>query len=181
MDVNNKPLATLIHISDLHFCDKFTNVETRFKKLLAKLPFLRGTFAHSYQATRALSIRINQILKDRKDTGVPTGVVFTGDLTRGGFLKELQIGFNFLREAYLVGAGEPVGLKLGKDIQKIDFNSSPRLFYVPGNHDIWQRKDPQVFNTFPKLFPVPYPKEWILRTNSRPIHLYGLNSTYTNP
>jgi hypothetical protein len=83
-NINEKLLASLIHISDLHFCDKFTNDESTVKQYLSNIPKLQGAMAHSYQAAGSLSIRVNQILNDRKDNKIPAGVVFTGDLSRRG-------------------------------------------------------------------------------------------------
>lgn len=176
-DENEKLIATLIHISDLHFGDKFTTDETLLKKLLMLVPFLRGTYAHSYEAARALAVRVNQILKNRKEKEIPAGVVFTGDLTSSGEKGEFLVGTTFLRGAHWTGAKWSVGLNLGEDRPEIDFKSSPALFFVPGNHDIWQRKKPDVLGAYGDHFPGPFPKQWKVTTQKRPIFLHGLDST----
>jgi len=49
------PLATLVHISDLHFAEKFTSDAGLTKKILRRVPRLQGVYPHSYQAARALA------------------------------------------------------------------------------------------------------------------------------
>ena len=92
----SQQLATLFHISDLHFGNQFFNNITFFKKIQSATP-LKGFFVHDYQVACALANRINDIKIDRKDNNIPCGVVFTGDLTASG--KDLQFitGSNFLR------------------------------------------------------------------------------------
>ncbi len=177
MEASQGILGTLVHISDLHFGEKFSTDENTFKKLLASLPYLKNTCAHSYQAAGALSIRINQILEDRKDNNIPAGVVFTGDLTRSGEDGEFIVGTTFLRGAHHTGTRQSVGLRLGNDMSEVDFNSTPSLFYVPGNHDIWKRNHPDQLATYLSHFPSGFPKIWKLITGSFPIFLYGLDST----
>lgn len=178
-DSSGNILATLIHISDLHFGHRFTTDETLFKELLANIPFLKGVYTHSYQATRALSIRINQILTDRKGNNIPGVVVMTGDLTRGGDQDEFLIGTTFLRGETWTGAGKAVGLKLGGERSEIDETSDPALLAVPGNHDIWKRKHPEQLAAFFDYFPDEYPRSWKITTKGRPIVLHGLDSTQT--
>lgn len=172
---NEKNIATIVHISDLHFRNKFTTDESRFKKLLANLPLLKGTYAHSYQAARSLANRVNKILKDKKQNRVPVGVVFTGDLTSSGEEGEFQVGTTFLRGSIWTGTGQ-VGLNLGEDRSEIEFNSTPVLFSIPGNHDIWKRNHPDKLAAYLNFFPGPFPKIWKIETQSRTIFLHGLDS-----
>lgn len=200
-------LATLVHLSDLHFSEIFTNDEHKYKEHLASLPFVKGTCTHSYVTARALANRVNQILKDRKKIGVPAGVVFTGDLTSSGKREEFVVGSTFLREAHSTGAGSSVGLRLGHPTSGIilaknsaDLSSvptairtpivfnrhikskltipiTPTLFSVPGHHDIWQRKHPDMLSDYYRHFTGPFPQVWRIQTRSRLIYLYGLDST----
>jgi 3',5'-cyclic AMP phosphodiesterase CpdA len=178
-DDNSSILATVIHISDLHFGQRFTTDETLFREILANIPFLKGVYTHSYQAARALSIRINQILADRKRSNIPSVVAMTGDLTRGGDQDEFLIGTTFLRGETWTGAGKAVGLKLGEDRPEIDQETNPALLIIPGNHDIWKRKQPEHLAAYFDHFPGKYPKSWKITTKGRPIVLHGLDSTQT--
>ncbi len=170
-------LATLIHISDLHFGCDFTADETVWKQGLALIPGAQGLFRHSYQAARALAQRVNQIIADRRAEGVPICVAFTGDLTRGGEEKEFLVGSTFLRSAFAFGAGNYVGLKLGNDRKTIQLGSEPALFAVPGNHDIWGRKDPRAVGAYRRHFPGDFPLGFEIQSELRPVILYGLDST----
>jgi 3',5'-cyclic AMP phosphodiesterase CpdA len=171
------PLATLIHLSDLHFGSEFTTDETFFKWLLACIPFAQGASAHSYQAARALSIRVRQILQDRARRGVPVCVVFTGDLSGRGQEAELTVGSTFLQRSFAVGAGDTVGLDLGGPRNHIDVASGPGLFVIPGNHDIWQRHQPYMLGVLRRHFPGDYPIAAEVTTRGRSVFLYGLDST----
>ena len=85
-----EPITTLLHISDLHFGDRFITHETRFKRRLAFLPFVQGLYTHSYSVASALALRANHILTNRKAKPIPSCVVFTGDLTHGGAENEFR-------------------------------------------------------------------------------------------
>lgn len=169
-------LATVIHISDLHFGDKFTTDETKFKRLLASLPYLQGTCAHSYQAARALAIRVNQIIENRINRNIPVCVAFTGDLTSSGEDAEFTVGSTYLRSEYRVGAGQSVGLGLGNDREFIEPGDEAAVFTVPGNHDIWKRRHPDVMGTYRRHFPNRFPR-FFIDTAKRSIILYPLDST----
>src|SRR5262245_25646117 len=110
-------LATLIHISDLHFGKIFKTEAGLIKSLLVDVPMLgeyfQGSYQHSYIAARALARRINQIIRDEKTGGHPVCVVFTGDLTSRGEENEFIVGATFLRQSHETGGGDPVGLNLG--------------------------------------------------------------------
>lgn len=174
----NEIIATLIHISDLHFRDKFVNEATLFQKqLVRRISPWKGTCAHSYQTAMALSTQVNEILKERKEKGIPAGVVFTGDLTSSGKKGEFLTGTTFLRGEYCIGAIGNIGLNLKEDCSEIDINSTPALFYVPGNHDIWGRNQPDEIAAYRDHFPGNFPKRWKFITRGRPIFLFGLDST----
>lgn len=165
------PLASLIHISDLHFGRAFSKSRLREK---AFSPF--GVCVHSYQASRALALRIGQIVRNRTARQVPTCVVVTGDLTRSGDGEEFLVASTFLRSAHSTGAGRGVGLLLGEFQQEIH-PTKPGLFVVPGNHDIWSRRKPDALGTYKHNFPGAFPTECRVTTRSRPVVLYGLDST----
>ncbi len=127
-NVDNEPLGTLVHISDLHFGNKFTADEKLMKRMLASLPFAQGLCGHSYQAARALALRVNQIIHDRRSKKIPVCVVFTGDLTRSGEEGEFVVGSTFLRKAHSTGAGRSVGLELVESRAKLKMGSKcPRV------------------------------------------------------
>jgi len=174
---DDEPLATLVHISDLHFGNKFTADERVLKRLLAMLPYVQGVCGHSYQATRALAFRINQIVRNRKERKIPVSVVFTGDLTRSGEEAEFVVGSTFLRNAHSTGAGRNVGLKLREPQEELKRGSEPALFAIPGNHDIWKRRRPDMIGAYRRFFPGGFPVICRIETRSRPILLCGLDST----
>lgn len=169
-------LATLIHISDLHFGSKLGNDESALRKFLASLPLVTGLYPHSFQVARSLSVRIRQIIENRKAAGVALCVVCTGDLTRGGELDEFTVASTFLRKSHAVGAGDSVGLELGPNRTTIRPRKSG-LFIIPGNHDIWRRSNPQEYGAFQGHFQDNYPTECKLELELRPIYLYGLDTT----
>ncbi len=176
-EADREPLATLIHISDLHFGDRITTDETTFKWLLACLPYLQGGCAHSFQAAQALAIRVRQILQGRTSRRISACVVFTGDLSAAGRRDELIVGSTFLQTGHIVGAGDPVGLGLGAPRAVMDAHSGPGLFVIAGNHDIWQRQHPDMLALLRHHFPGHYPVAATIQTRTRPVFLYGLDST----
>jgi 3',5'-cyclic AMP phosphodiesterase CpdA len=161
--VIESPLATVIHISDLHFGPSIYNQLSIFKKLVSQTP-LQGRFPHSFEVARALAIEIRRILADREKRGVPVIIVHTGDLTRAGEPEELLVGATFLHSAHLTGAGGRVGL----DSSVLD---------IPGNHDIWQRYTPSkkaIVEDY--YFRQPYPLEFEFSFHGGKIVFHGLDS-----
>ena len=169
-------LATIIHISDPHFGEKLRTRKNIFKKV-ASYTRLQSLMPHDYDTTWALSEIIRQILKDRKNSNVPAGVVLSGDLTCNGKRSEFHIGTTFLRGKHWTSANNSVGLELGREKSVIDIHTSPALFIVPGNHDIWKRKDPTALTLYQSYFSNSYPKTWKIKTYFNNIYLHGLNST----
>jgi hypothetical protein len=171
------PLATLVHISDLHFGNQFTTDESLFRKLVASIPLVQGVCVHSYQAACALSLRVRQILENRKEGNVPICVVFTGDLTRGGTGEEFVVGGTFLREAHSIGRDRSAGLRVHEPPHGELGPGSDGLFQVPGNHDILQRSKPDQLRAYLDHFQGLFPSSLRINTRGRPIILYGLDST----
>lgn len=106
-------------------------------------------------------------------------MVFTGDLTSRGQQGEFSVGSTFLRNAHNVGAGTDVGLRLGPPLDQINTISGPKLFAIPGNHDVWQQDQPVQHAAYRAHFPGDFPIQCSIVTRSRPIVLYGLDSTQT--
>jgi 3',5'-cyclic AMP phosphodiesterase CpdA len=172
------PLATVIQVSDLHFGEKFTNEEGWWRRNVSgRIPTYRGLFPHSFQRVVALSIRVKQVVSRRRQDNVPTVVAITGDLTRGGAPSEFVIANTYLRAE--LHATTTVGLGLGNKNRRIVRPGKVGLFVVPGNHDVWGRKSRDETN-FSKYFQYKYPSECLIETGSRPIVLYGVDSTKTN-
>src|SRR5713226_3423892 len=152
------PIASVIHISDLHFGEHIGNDESTLTRIQKGVPSLGGLLPHSYQACRALAIRINQILKDRKQASIIAGVIFTGDLTSSGEEQQFVVGNTYLRSAHSLGAGSYVGLDLRMEpVEVVDGFADPFLFAIPGNHDIWNRSDPRLLGVYRRTFPGSYP------------------------
>lgn len=169
------PIATLVHISDLHFDNKFITNPNLLKKICSKTQF-RGILPHCYVSATALSGRIIEILNDRKSVNVPVGVVFSGDLTRSGGILQFQIGTTFLRGEQWTGADRSVGLCLGKNKKRVDCGSCPALFCIPGNHDIWKRKNPSILSKYRSYFPGNFPITWQIKTKSKDVFMHGVDS-----
>lgn len=173
----NKQIATLFHISDLHFGNQFFNNITFLNKIQSATP-LKNFSIHDYQVACALANRINSIKIDRKDNDIPCGVVFTGDLTASGKKHQFTTGSNYLRSKIFVSTYRSSGLDLGIDRVEFD-HQEPSLVFVPGNHDIWRRKLPSKAN-YSRYFPDGYPKQWKIKTNSKLVYLHGLYSIESN-
>jgi 3',5'-cyclic AMP phosphodiesterase CpdA len=172
------PLATIIQISDLHFGAKFTNEESWFRQnISSKIPFYPGAFPHSYQRACALANRVKQIVLRRIAARIPTAVAITGDLTQTGAPAEFVIANKYLRSE--IQATIRVGLNLGNKDRKEIRPGNVGLFVVPGNHDVWHRKTRDDTNFFRHFSKVKFPTECWIKTSSRPVVLYGLDSTKT--
>jgi 3',5'-cyclic AMP phosphodiesterase CpdA len=175
---NESPLATLIHVSDLHFGSHFTSDETRWVQLASNLPLVQALLGHSYQAVRALAIRVNGILSNRRVAGITTCVIFTGDLTSRGEKHEFVTGDTFLRSSHCLGAGNFVGLELRGELpRRLEAGAAPVLLCIPGNHDIWKRAEPQMLGVYRESFPGDFPLQLEISTGGRTMIIYGLDST----
>ncbi len=161
--MNETPLATVIHISDLHFGSSIYNQLSTFKKLASRTP-LQSRFPHSFEVARALSNEVRRIAADREKRGIPLTIVHTGDLTRIGEPEELMVGTTFLHSAHVTGAGARVGL----DSNVID---------IPGNHDIWQRYTPSKMAVIADYYyRQPYPRKREVPFRGGKIVFHGLDS-----
>ena len=161
--MSETPLATVIHISDLHFGPSIFNRRTTFKKLVSRTP-LQGRFPHFYEVARALAREVRRIVADRKKRRIPAMIVHTGDLTRTGEPEELMVGTTFLHSAHVTGAGARVG-----------FDS--RVLNIPGNHDIWQRGTPSKMALIEDYyFSQAYPVKYELPIPGGMIVFHGLDS-----
>jgi hypothetical protein len=121
------------------------------------------------------------IVNNRKAARVPVCVVFTGDLTSSGKRDEFWVGSTFLREAHSIGVNLSAGFRAKELAKQMTVDSELALFVIPGNHDIWQRDDPEALSTYRDNFPGSFPKTFVIETCGRPIVLYGLDSTPNTP
>ncbi|MFN7925571.1 MAG: metallophosphoesterase [Bryobacteraceae bacterium] len=136
----DKPLCTIVHISDLHFGSKWViEDESLWRTILPKLPALRlltGFYPHSYQAATQLSIAVRRIFLARRNDGVPAVLVHSGDLTARGAEGEFSVGNTFLLGGHGVpGSRAVAGLELAGEFRDVSFLD------IPGNHDLWSRWD----------------------------------------
>jgi hypothetical protein len=176
------PLARFLHISDLHFGDHFANEAGLLTQVACNIPGYSGLLSHSYQAARALSLRMNQIIGNLPKIGIPWCVLFTGDLTKAGKEGEFIVGNTFLRSSLCLGAGNYVGLNLRDDgIERGQAPGHPQLFAIPGNHDIWSRNDPKVLGTYRQSFPGNFPIYAAVTTSGPSVIIHGLDSTQNAP
>lgn len=166
-------ICTLIHLSDPHFGDKFViDGETWWRGWIARMVGLRhwtGLFPHGYQAAGALAIAVRQILRDRRDRGIPAVVVHTGDLTASGGQPEFSVGATFLRHGHYLENGAVAGLRLETEFGQIAFD-------IPGNHDLWDRRSPKGHAAFTSHYGGKYPRSREITTPAGRVILYGLDS-----
>lgn len=164
-----KPICTLIHFSDPHFGSSFViDGESWWRNLVAHSPGLRhisALFPHSYQRAVALAHSIRRILADRRDLGIPTVVVHTGDLTASGAASEFSVGATFLSHGHYLANGTLAGLKL-----------DPPAFDLPGNHDLWSRKSPRALEAFTSHYGGAYPRSLTIERNGHKVTLHSLDS-----
>jgi 3',5'-cyclic AMP phosphodiesterase CpdA len=172
-----RPIASIIHISDLHFSSKFTTDEGEFIEQHVQP---KGIHSHSYQAAVSLSIRVNQILQNRKRHKIPTVVIVTGDVTRIGRDREFQVAVTFLKGEIWVGARQSWGLNLKENDSQVGEGNSPALFYIPGNHDTWKLRFGIFNSAYRSYFPDAFPTQLTIVTGERIIQIYGLDSTHTS-
>lgn len=187
--MNNNVLATILHISDLHFSKKIETDETQFKQHLATISLgnvvsIQDIYGHGFLASYALSNLYKLVKKNRQQKCIPFGVVLSGDLTRKGDTVEFKTGIQYLRDSHTIAMTKSAGFNIGLDKDEIDVSNSPGLFCIPGNHDIWgqhlKRNNTTYSNEFQKHFNYNYPKTWKITTHSRPIYIHGLDSTQTS-
>ncbi len=140
------PVATIVHLSDLHFGDQLENREEWWHEFFGGTP-LQGRFTHDYQAVQSLQLVIREICDHRAAADVPVLFVHSGDLTANGSDEEFAVGQGFLGTLGFV-------------------------FDVPGNHDKWgfRAGEPQLgyLARFPSAFP--------LRLREGGITFFGLDS-----
>ncbi|MFN7931748.1 MAG: metallophosphoesterase [Bryobacteraceae bacterium] len=125
--MTESPFLTILHISDLHFGATLRNTVSRFRKMTKRAPYAQGLFVHDFEIAQALSIRMRQILVDRKKRKSPVLVIHTGDLTSRGRGTEFAVGAKFLTSKQdFPDTGSSVGLQLVPQ----------ELVDIPGNHDL---------------------------------------------
>ncbi len=196
---NGEKLATLIHISDLHFRSVFKNDKTWFDNI-QNFPIIRGRLGHDYQTAVALSNKIYDILQEckgnikeseinilkgykdvEKNKKRPAAIIFSGDLTCAEDEKQVKVGKKYLRGKLSIGKKRKVGLNLGRDRNVIS-EASPGLLFVPGNHDTHGLSEMETVNAYRKAFPGTFPMLWKINTGkeTKQIYFYGLDSTHNN-
>lgn len=181
--VANDVLATILHISDLHFSRKIDTDKSKLKTYLASISLPGGLdakdlYGHGFSAAFALSNLFKKIQTNRRKEKIPLGVVVSGDLTRSGEDYEFNTGVTYLRGTHNLKV-KKLGFDLGPDKYQIDANSRPGLFCIPGNHDVWGQNRLIPSNEFQNHFSYTYPKTWKIKTHSQSIYIHGLDSTQT--
>lgn len=118
--------AVIAHLSDLHFCDVFSNTEDRLSSLIGAAP-------HHFNLLLDLDTAFHKIPKSIKDKFGLTNkpeinlVVMTGDLTTTANTGAFEEANNYLRWSKYIGPkGPDIGLKMRDEV-----------LVVPGNHDTW--------------------------------------------
>ena len=113
-------LATIVHISDLHFHHP---LQTSAKKTVTHLD--RRIYPHWPPRVKALSWAIEELDQQHHIDAL----VVTGDLTTLGDLSAFELVRLFIVDK---------ALEIGKDT--LGLNMKGRFFVVPGNHDVWPQK-----------------------------------------
>jgi 3',5'-cyclic AMP phosphodiesterase CpdA len=148
------PLATFVHISDLHFghVDP-TSFDARAPRLWAKHSGFDGLLGHSHNSLRRVEKFFAQIQRAED-----AQLIVTGDLTTVGHPDQFTTATLFLGNILRPPKGNYVGLRVPGWKSKA----------VPGNHDhwpghagIWGRPTSGLSATFPVM---PY-------VNDPPLHL----------
>lgn len=172
------PLATLVHLSDLHFGETFYSQQSWYKQVTRRLPHDTAIAAALSRALRGSEVNpnIKGILNDRFERRIPTVVLHTGDLTCSGLASEFATGQKFLIDSH-PATPEPAGLRL-KDFRIAPAEGeplwSPRLFDIPGNHDLFGC--PLQLELFNKTYPGPFPIEYEVPGTGLRVVVYGMNS-----
>lgn len=124
-----KPLATLLHISDLHIGNLDPNtgdaaISPAIHFGLENFPLFDGLLGHHANALRDLAKFVHQLrASDEKFQ-----IVVTGDLSRKGDAPELALARRYFESEIdlIPPAGDYVGL-----------HAAGRIITIPGNHDHW--------------------------------------------
>jgi len=151
-------IATLLHISDLHFDDELTERGRRhWKRNL-------GVKSHSFGKVDALSAKLFALL----GIGiVPNILLVTGDVTTDGSPGSLEVAREFLEESEIFRGNPGRLVTLGLNAKKRE------RIVVPGNHDRYvdSRLPYQSQNDgLEKVFAMPsrYPHVFCFRPPGRP-------------
>ncbi len=144
MSIRPKPLATYLHISDLHIGrldEKSLNARTQVFRLCRVFDGLLG---HSGDSLMDLE----ELFKDFHQQEPKVQLIVTGDLTATGHQQEFDIANQYLGGILRGPEGDRVGLEV------LDWSG----LAIPGNHDHWAgypipvgRPTPALQRYFPKL------------------------------
>lgn len=118
--------AVIVHLSDLHFCDIFTNTEQTPSSLIGAKPHDYTLLINLSSTFQIIPRQIKNRLKLNYEPKINI-VVVTGDLTTTANTIAFEEANNYLRWSKFIGPEGPnVGLNMEHDV-----------FIVPGNHDTW--------------------------------------------
>lgn len=126
-ELKGERLATIVHISDLHFGDSVDGVPALDDSVASQMwqfhPVMDGWLGHSAAALQLLPERVLSLVKREG-----AYVVATGDLTATGSNAQVAFGFQYLEGFHEQRLGQRLGLAL----------STLRKSTIPGNHDTWR-------------------------------------------
>lgn len=167
-------LATIVHVSDLHIGvpDPRTgngSTTADLRVLASTFSTFHGSLGHQARSLRELQSFVTRLAK----SGEPFELLVTGDFTRCGEHRELQLAYDYLvSDVQLRPGTPPAGLRLGALPER-----------VAGNHDHWGGYNlptsiaPSVFPTSTLQpatgFPYITPKGAV---GSRPVVFIGVDS-----
>ncbi|MGW8393050.1 metallophosphoesterase family protein [Pseudoduganella sp. HUAS MS19] len=125
----SRPLATLLHISDLHIgsIDPTTGdaaVSAAVQLGLDNFPLFDGLLGHHAKALRELAEFVNGM----RDNDEKFQIIVTGDLSRQGDAPELALARRFFESE--IDLSPPNGRFVG-------LHTGGNTLTIPGNHDHW--------------------------------------------
>jgi len=165
------PLATFVHVSDLHFGDIDPSTGSKIydanaPAIWANFRIFDGLLGHSY---RALEYLAEFFIKLRDDDDEKAQLIVTGDLTCVGKKEQFKIAAQYLGNV-LRFTKDPLGLSV----------TDWRDRAVPGNHDHWPGSakifggpTPHLATCFPTL---PFVRSPIPLSNGVSLRFIGINT-----
>lgn len=169
-------LATIIHVSDLHFGSTFRAL-TRWRRALDSIP---ARHPHSPEVAVDLAQAVKSLAARRHAQKIPVAIVHTGDLTQSGKERQFDLCHRYLRSEIVDRTGENVGFKVKCFCEPFTPGEAPwsaRLFEIPGNHDYWKHPRKWFRRVFRNSFPRDFPSEYTLSLGGRRVvSLFGLDS-----
>lgn len=166
----NKPDAVILHISDLHFGPYLQGVSRVGE-------WSRIAAPHDFLLVLGLEEKLLPIIREYRDKLI---ISVTGDLTTAAEPPAYEVVNNYLRDHPFISDILHCGLTL-QDIKD-------RLFFVPGNHDIWLhgrlftrwKRYADRREEYEKYFHPQPPDVYPLVVNSIPLTIYTIDSNHVS-